>query len=62
MTFTMIVHCDNDAFHGNNGAPELTRIVREAADRVERGGLLYGKIKLSDINGNQVGHCLLTRE
>jgi hypothetical protein len=51
------IDTDNAAFEYANGGPELSRLCRRIAERIERGET-YGKIL--DINGNSVGSFELT--
>ena len=58
MTFTMNVKTSNAAFTDEdsgafNPGPELARILRDVADRMEGGYVLSGSV--FDINGNKVG-------
>ena len=61
-TFTVKIDCGNAAFCDEAGnvtndsaAPELARILREIADRIEA-GTDYGWFKtILDVNGNDVG-------
>ena len=57
MTFTMNVKTSNAAFtdtaDGFDPGPELARILRDVADRMEGGYVLSGSV--FDINGNKVG-------
>jgi len=49
---------DNAAFEDGEGKPELARILRRLADKVEAGDeppFLY------DVNGNKVGKCEVTK-
>lgn len=56
MKFLIQVDMSNAAFEELDGSPELSRILRELADTVERGGVLRGDhVNLRDINGNRVG-------
>lgn len=65
-TFTVKIECGNDAFTDEAGnvtndsaAPELARILREIADRIEA-GTDYGWFKtIHDVNGNDVGRYAL---
>lgn len=57
--FRVSIHCGNAAFddfdgHYDPGA-ELARILREIADRVERGDLSGYYETIRDANGNDVG-------
>ena len=49
--FTLNIDCENLAFE-DDVAPELARLLREIADRIESGSMA-GNIR--DINGNRVG-------
>ena len=49
--FTLNIDCENLAFE-DDAAPELARLLREIADRIESGSMA-GNIR--DINGNRVG-------
>lgn len=60
-TFTVNIRCDNAAFAEGDGAtpesaaPELARILREIAKKIED-GYDYDKFQtIRDINGNDVG-------
>lgn len=65
-TFTVKIDCGNAAFCDEAGnvtndsaAPELARILREIADRIEA-GTDYGWFKtIHDVNGNDVGRYAL---
>jgi hypothetical protein len=50
-------HCLNDAFESDAGA-EIARVLRDAADRLERG--YRGDPTLRDLNGNPIGEIKLT--
>ena len=54
--FTFTIECDNAAFSDANGDPwpypEVARILRATADRVEK---LTGQGNMRDVNGNTVG-------
>lgn len=53
--FTMHVELDNAAFEGDP-KPELARILRHEADRMERGDYYRGHSQtILDVNGNDVG-------
>lgn len=64
-TFTLSVDCSNAAFVDHDVDPyveamEIARILREAADSVERGKSdMRFPQPLRDINGNGVGHYQL---
>lgn len=50
--FVLTIRDGGDAFHPDP-APEVARLLREAADKIERDG--YDEFRLMDENGNQVG-------
>lgn len=54
MNFTIAVHTDNEAFDPDP-APELVRILRKIADRVEREGFSGFFETIHDVNGNDLG-------
>lgn len=65
MQFNVQMTCDNDAF-AEDPNPEVARILRELADRVERGEVdnHIGRTQyrsLFDINGNNVGAASYVR-
>jgi hypothetical protein len=51
---------DNAAFD-EDPAPEIVRILRQLADRIESRGI-DDEILLRDINGNRVGQAVITRD
>lgn len=53
MTYLVRIETDNDAFYPDPG-PELARILRTLADRLEGEGSSE-PIRLRDYNGNTVG-------
>lgn len=55
MKMTVKVKMSNSAFGDDDfeAAQELARILREAADKLERNGLEH--VILRDVNGNKVG-------
>jgi len=54
--FELNIATDNAAFdNASGGADEVARLLREAADKVESGGLSGQERPLRDINGNTVG-------
>lgn len=57
-SFSLLIHIENDAFVPDP-APEVVRIMREAAEQIERYGLSAFDKVLRDINGNQVGWITL---
>lgn len=60
-TFTLTIDCDNDAFSPDegDGIPEIARILRHVADKVESRRVHGG---IMDINGSKVGEFDLTEE
>ena len=46
------IDSENAAFEGDNGRPEVARLLRQAADRIEAGDDIG---RLHDINGNGCG-------
>lgn len=61
-TFTVKFECDNAAFDGCDLAPEIVRILRSIADRVERDGPSGFFETVRDINGNDVGRFALKND
>jgi hypothetical protein len=59
MEFNVHFECDNAAF---DDAPryEISRILKELAERIEDGGDWTGVIR--DVNGNRIGEFELTGE
>jgi hypothetical protein len=57
--FKVLIEMGNDAFDQDDGRPELARILRELADRVENGKECRETF-LRDINGNIVGKAMKT--
>lgn len=61
--FNLTIRTNNAAFHTEDGehAPEheVARLLREAADKTERG---VTRASLNDYNGNNVGSFEFTRE
>lgn len=55
--FTMKFETDNAAFDDGHYAAEVARILRNVADKVER-GVLMGRI--ADANGNGIGKFEVT--
>lgn len=54
--FTLSIHTDNAAFDGDDMRPELARILRAVADRIESGNVdAYTDYAAKDVNGNTVG-------
>lgn len=49
--FRLLIETDNAAFD-DHPATEIARILRETADKMERGNFIN---KLRDVNGNTVG-------
>jgi hypothetical protein len=58
---TLAIETGNAAFEDYPG-PELARILRNLASRLERGDVLDGTRPLFDRNGNRVGYSVFTRE
>lgn len=56
---TVKINAVNAAFEDENRGPELARILRGLADRVERGGCCYdgADLVLFDLNGNRCGEA-----
>jgi len=66
--FKLFIDCGNAAFceddypTESSAAPELARILREVADRIE-GGDMFGMYRtIHDMNGNDVGRFALKSE
>lgn len=57
--FRLEIECENAAFDANP-LPEIARILREAADRVDRASAAAGNLR--DSNGNKVGRFELADE
>lgn len=61
MKFTLSIDMDNAAFdddqeHGYAPRPEVARILRQQADRLEAGDYYTGHSQtIRDVNGNDVG-------
>lgn len=51
----IIINTENEAFSGQKVGHEVARILRELADKSERGEAEDSEIRLHDINGNYVG-------
>jgi hypothetical protein len=47
------IHLENAAFQGSQGIPEIVRLLRDVAKKIEDEGL--GDIAIMDVNGNCVG-------
>lgn len=56
--FRLNVHTDNAAFADDPG-PELVRILRAVADRIEAEGVPTLYETIHDVNGNDVGRFAL---
>ncbi len=54
--YRIYIDGENAAFADGEFHTEMARILRDLADKVERGQVREG-IKLRDINGNVVGEC-----
>ena len=54
MSFRLDLDLGNDAFDPDP-RPEIARLLRQAALRVEHSSATYGEGKLMDANGNSVG-------
>ena len=52
--FKLTIETDNAAFDDDAG-PEIARILRELADRMETGLTIPNSVRLRDYNGNKVG-------
>jgi hypothetical protein len=61
MIFRLNVHTDNAAFDPDP-APELARILRAAAERIESGEYIGHYLTILDVNGNDVGRFALKNE
>mgnify|MGYP007100042967 CR=1 FL=1 len=65
MRYTLTIDMDNAAFtdDGNDGQTELARILRDHADRIDRGQLPAGPTcVVRDLNGNDVGRAKIHPE
>ncbi len=60
-TFTLKFDCDNAAFEGDP-TPEIVRILRLTAQRIEMKGAPTHFQTILDINGNDVGRYALKEE
>lgn len=60
MKFRLSIDCGNAAFQDGNGPAEVSRILREQADRIERHACLPDVLRLFDVNGNYVGEAVTT--
>lgn len=56
--FRLVICTDNAAFSGDDHGPELARILRAVAQRLEDAGSIPDGIDgtVSDINGNRCGY------
>jgi hypothetical protein len=62
MAFKMQFETDNAAFDDDKGA-EIARILRDAADTIERSiGTRGGDVFVRDSNGNKVGKYTITSD
>lgn len=59
MKFVLNIDCGNAAFDPDP-VPEVARILREVADRLESGAFPRNSVNVRDINGNTVGTFRLT--
>ena len=63
--FNLSINCDNAAFCDGaeptqeTAAPEIARILRDVAGRIEQGELYNTHKNIRDINGNIVGTFVL---
>lgn len=62
MDFTVRIHTDNAAFEDGNREHETARILRDISNRLDGGGSFEKHQTLRDINGNDVGRAVFTRE
>jgi len=61
MRYYLKLRCNNDAFSGDNLGPEIARILRHEADLLEEGPRPISDFAtLRDLNGQKVGHAVLT--
>jgi hypothetical protein len=65
MKFTIVLECDNAAFEGAAGGPEVCRILRQLAQDLDAMSYLGAPElnhpwTLHDVNGNRVGRCIRT--
>ena len=60
--FQLFINCDNDAFADGNRDDEIVRLLRETADRIERGESFEMFQTLFDSNGNDVGRFAIKPE
>jgi hypothetical protein len=59
--FVLTIKTDNAAFADGMEAREVSRILAQAADRIESADVLYPyETPLHDVNGNRVGAYVLT--
>lgn len=61
MAFRLYIQTDSAAFDGDP-APELARILRAIAERIEAGEELSHYLTIFDANGNDVGRYALKDE
>lgn len=66
MKFTLNIDCGNAAFYDEERcapAPELTRILRDVADRFAHDLVpMHDRVAIMDINGNKIGHYAMEDE
>jgi hypothetical protein len=57
--FKIEIATDNAAFDDDEGNAEIARILRELADRIERGDAVgdWWELPLRDVNGNRIGEA-----
>jgi hypothetical protein len=58
MKFTLSFNTDNDAFYDDENG-EIARILRDLADRIDRGDIASQHRNASDRNGNIIGTYVL---
>lgn len=59
--FTVVIDCNNDAF-GDCLDFEVTRILRDIADKIESSGLSGFYETIRDVNGNDVGRFAIKND
>ena len=58
MKFTLSFSTDNDAFYDDENG-EIARILRDLADRIDRGDIAFLHRNILDGNGNIIGTYVL---